>query len=268
MAPKQTRVRVFLRTRPSENFASEMIELGGDGKSVNIYNRKRPVSQGYVNNQITDWSFKVDGILHNALQDSVYDSVVREITMKSLEGYNGTVLCYGQTGAGKTYTMTGATENYAHRGIKPRTIQHIFKEVHTRQDRSYTVRIGYFEIYNEQIFDLLSTIPMANANADFNSSLSIFDDRGDVFVKGLSYQLATNEEDALNLLFEGETNRSIGTHILNKESSRSHCIFSVRIESKSIASANEKYTLSKLNLVDLAGSERLAKTQVNRLESF
>ncbi len=61
---------------------------------------------------------------------------------------------------------------------------------------------------------------------------------------------------------KGETNRSIGAHILNKESSRSHCIFTVRIESKSISSSNDKYTLSKLNLVDLAGSERLAKTQV------
>ena len=229
---------------------------------MNIYNRKRPVSQGYVNNQITDWSFKVDGILHNSLQENVYEDVVKEITLKSLEGYNGTILCYGQTGAGKTYTMTGATENYSQRGIIPRAIQHIFKTIQSRQDRSYSVRIGYFEIYNEQIFDLLSTLPMANSN-DYSSNLSIFDDRGDVFVKGLSYQLAANEEDALNLLFEGETNRSIGAHILNKESSRSHCIFSVRIECKSIASANEKYTLSKLNLVDLAGSERLAKTQVS-----
>ncbi len=60
---------------------------------------------------------------------------------------------------------------------------------------------------------------------------------------------------------KGETNRSIGTHILNKESSRSHCIFTIRVESKSLTTAEEKYTLSKLNLVDLAGSERLNKTQ-------
>lgn len=60
---------------------------------------------------------------------------------------------------------------------------------------------------------------------------------------------------------QGETNRSIGTHILNKESSRSHCIFTIRVESKSLTSTDEKYTLSKLNLVDLAGSERLNKTQ-------
>lgn len=121
-------------------------------------------------------------------------------------------------------------------------------------------RIGYLEIYNEQFYDLLTTAQLSNAT-EYSTGLSIFDDRGDIFVKGLTYQPVSNEEDALNLLFEGETNRSIGAHILNKESSRSHCIFTIRVESKSIASSNEKYTLSKLNLVDLAGSERLAKTQ-------
>ncbi len=203
--------------------------------------------------------------MHNVSQGDVYDTVVKDITTNTLDGYNGTVLCYGQTGAGKTFTMTGATENYEQRGLIPRTIQHLFKEIQNRQDRSYTVRIGYLEIYNEQLFDLLATMPLAttqNNNTDYGSNLSIFDDRGDVFVKGLTYQLAASEEDALNLLFEGETNRSIGTHFLNKESSRSHCIFTIRIESKSISSSDEKYTLSKLNLVDLAGSERLAKTQV------
>ena len=97
--------------------------------------------------------------------------------------------------------MTGATENYSQRGIIPRTIQHLFKEIQNRPDRSYTVRIGYLEIYNEQLIDLLSTMPLQNST-EFNSGLSIYDDRGDVFVKGLTYQLAATEEEALNLLFE------------------------------------------------------------------
>ena len=67
------------------------------------------------------------------------------------------------------------------------------------------------------------------------------------------------------IFLKGETNRAIGAHVLNKVSSRSHCIFTIRIESKSMLSSDEKYTLSKLNLVDLAGSERLAKTQVDKL---
>lgn len=151
--------------------------------------------------------------------------------------------------------MTGATENYSQRGIIPRTIQHLFKEVNSRQDRMYNIRIGYLELYKEQLFDLLEPINSSS------QALSIYDDRGDVFVKGLTYQQVASEEEALNLLFEGETNRSIGSHILNKESSRSHCIFTIRVESKSLTTSEEKYTLSKLNLVDLAGSERLNKTQ-------
>jgi kinesin family protein 6/9 len=95
--------------------------------------------------------------------------------------------------------MTGATENYNQRGLIPRTIQHLFKEISSKPDCSYTVRIGYLEIYNESFYDLLS--PSALSNTDGNN-LSIYDDRGDVFVKGLTYQLAANEEDALNLLFE------------------------------------------------------------------
>ena len=153
-----------------------------------------------MNNQITDWSFKTDDILHNVSQESVYERVVKDITLKALDGYNGTVLCYGQTGAGKTFTMTGATENYNQRGIIPRTIQHLFKEIQKRQDSSHTVRIGYLEIYNEQFYDLLSGTNLANHEG--SSSLRICDDRGDIFVKGLTYQLVTNEEDALNLLFE------------------------------------------------------------------
>lgn len=86
---------------------------------------------------------------------------------------------------------------------------------------------------------------------------------GLVYVKGLSYRLANTEEEALNLLFEGETNRTIGQHVLNKQSSRSHCIFTIVIECRSLLSSDDKYTVSKINLVDLAGSERLAKTNVN-----
>lgn len=109
-ASKQTRVKVFLRSRPCENFASEMIDFGADGKVtslhintlflnlitfvfkvVNIYNRKQSANQGFINNQITDWSFKVDEVLHNVSQETVYNKVVKDITLKALEGYNGTL---------------------------------------------------------------------------------------------------------------------------------------------------------------------------------
>ncbi|ORZ38760.1 P-loop containing nucleoside triphosphate hydrolase protein [Catenaria anguillulae PL171] len=169
-----------------------------------------------------------------------------------MDGYNGTLLCYGQTGAGKTFTMTGG-ESYHHRGIIPRAISQVFREVHDRPQYAYTIRISYLEIYNEQMVDLL--IPGAQA-VDMN----VIEDKNGCTVKGLSQHVATSEEDALNLLFEGETNRSIGDHALNRTSSRSHCIFSIHVESKSRVDSSDDVIFSKLNLVDLAGSERLAKT--------
>lgn len=114
--------------------------------------------------------------------------------------------------------------------------------------------------------DLLRTLSSESEYQQQQQQLSIGEDSGLVYVKGLSYRIANSEEEALNLLFEGETNRAIGQHVLNKQSSRSHCIFTILIECRSMLSAEDKYTISKLNLVDLAGSERLAKTNVK--ESF
>ena len=110
--------------------------------------------------------------------------------------------------------------------------------------------------------DLLRNLSSESDYQQQQQQLSIGEDSGLVYVKGLSYRIANSEEEALNLLFEGETNRAIGQHVLNKQSSRSHCIFTILIECRSMMSAEDKYTISKLNLVDLAGSERLAKTNV------
>jgi len=110
--------------------------------------------------------------------------------------------------------------------------------------------------------DLLRTLSSQSEYQQQQQQLSIGEDSGLVYVKGLSYRIANSEEEALNLLFEGETNRAIGQHVLNKQSSRSHCLFTILIECRSALSTDEKYTVSKLNLLDLAGSERLAKTNV------
>nr|XP_042716431.1 kinesin-like protein KIF9 isoform X6 [Chrysemys picta bellii] len=256
MSAKESKVHAFVRVKPTANFPQDMIKYGPDNKSIDIYIR-RDVKKGVVNNKQTDWSFKLDGVLHNASQDSVYDAVARDLVSQALDGYNGTIMCYGQTGAGKTYTMTGATENYKHRGIIPRAIQQVFRAVEEHIDQSITVRISYLEIYNETLFDLLSTMPHDMSG---DTHMAVVEYPQGVFVKGLSMHPASHEEDALNLLFEGETNRIIGEHTLNKNSSRSHCIFTIYIESHSRILSDAKYTASKINLVDLAGSERLGKT--------
>nr|CAB3259115.1 kinesin-like protein KIF9 [Phallusia mammillata] len=180
----------------------------------------------------------------------------------AFEGYNGTLMAYGQTGAGKTFTITGATENYKQRGVIPRAIAQIFRSIEEQSDKSVSVRISYLEIYNENMFDLLSTLPESGASSSgYGDAMTIVEGGdGSVCVKGLSLHTANNEGEALNLLFEGETNRAIAAHSLNKNSSRSHCVFTIHIESRSRTESNAKYVTSKLNLVDLAGSERIGKT--------
>jgi kinesin family protein 6/9 len=256
MSKRASKVKVFVRTRPTESFAGELIDFDQDSATVNAHARK-DVRRGVVNNQMLDWSFKMDGILHNSSQDQVYGEVASDLVLKLLDGYNATLMCYGQTGAGKTYTMTGTSKNYDQRGVIPRAISQVYKEMEDRGEQAVTVRISYLEIYNETMFDLLSTLPEAIQALPM---MTISEDEFGVNVKGLSLHLAQNEEEALNLLFEGETNRAIASHTLNQASSRSHCIFTIHVESRSRTDSTAKYMRSKLNLVDLAGSERLGKT--------
>ena len=102
-------------------------------------------------------------MLHNSSQEDVYDSCARNIVTKTLEGFNGTIMAYGQTGAGKTFTMTGHTENYKLRGIIPRAISQVFQEIRTRPDLSVSVRVSFVEIYNEIMSDLLTTLTDGSA---------------------------------------------------------------------------------------------------------
>ncbi|XP_021062698.1 kinesin-like protein KIF9 isoform X2 [Mus pahari] len=250
------KVQAFVRVRPTDDFAHEMIKYGEDNKSIDIH-LKKDTRRGVVNNQQTDWSFRLDGVLHDASQDLVYETVAKDAVSQALDGYNGTIMCYGQTGAGKTYTMTGATENYKHRGILPRALQQVFRMIEERPTHAITVRVSYLEIYNENLFDLLSTLPYVGPSV---TPMTIVENPQGIFIKGLSVHLTSQEEDAFSLLFEGETNRIIASHTMNKNSSRSHCIFTIYMEAHSRTLSDEKYITSKINLVDLAGSERLSKT--------
>ncbi len=186
----------------------------------------------------------------------VYEECAAPIVKSLLDGYNATILAYGQTGSGKTFTMTGATENFKHRGVIPRAISSLFYEIGQRPNMAYNVRISYLEVYNEQLTDLLGVKDTAKPD-----NLSIIEEKNGVHVKGLNVLIANNEEEALNLLFEGEMNRSISEHQMNKQSTRSHCIFTIHVESRSRIESSERVLTSKLNLVDLAGSERLSKTE-------
>lgn len=99
--------------------------------------------------------------MHNASQDEIYENTASEIISSVVDGYNGTVLCYGQTGAGKTYTMTGSATIFKYRGILPRAINQVYSLCAAKFDQGITIRVSYAEIYNERIRDLLPD-PKAN----------------------------------------------------------------------------------------------------------
>ncbi|KAI7814913.1 putative kinesin-like protein KIF9, partial [Triplophysa rosa] len=251
-------VQVYVRIRPTASFAHELIECLPDQQTLSIRWRKDS-KKGMSNIQLNSWLFKLNGVLHNVSQEEVYDCVAQSVVLGAFEGFNGTVMCFGQTGAGKTYTMTGAAEAYKQRGIIPRVLQQVFHEVEHRTDQTFSVHLSFLEIYNETMVDLLSALKRGKGVN--NGALGVVEEPGGgVSIKGLTLHLVHNEEEALNLLFEGEMNRIIGEHALNKNSSRSHCIFTIHIESRSRTLSDAKYITSKLNLVDLAGSERLKKS--------
>ena len=122
------------------------------------------------------------------------------------------------------------------------------------------MRISYLEIYNEAGYDLLDPSHETKGLEDLPKVSLMEDDHGKIHLKNLSAQLARSEEEALNLLFVGDTNRMISETPMNMASSRSHCIFTVGIEARKEGS--DVVRRSKLHLVDLAGSERVKKTGI------
>ncbi|XP_019850613.1 PREDICTED: kinesin-like protein KIF9 isoform X2 [Amphimedon queenslandica] len=241
------RVKVFVRARPTPYFASEFITIRDKVISIQL-----PVSPRRINQQAREWNFLVDGILSNSSQEEVYAACAHDVVSGVMNGVNGTIFAYGQTGAGKTYTMSGEPQ-YRLRGIIPRALSQIYNTVRERDDCTTIVRISCLEIYNETLTDLLGELPKSD-----QGSLSLSEnEKGTSSVKGLSVRVADNEEEALNMFFEAEKNRLVGEHALNKQCSRSHIIFTINVECHSAVSASSEYTISKLHLVDLAGSERL-----------
>jgi kinesin family protein 6/9 len=205
------------------------------------------------------FKFKFDGLFDmNCEQDEVFDAVAKDAVDAMLDGYNATVFAYGQTGSGKTFTITGGAERYKDRGIIPRALQRVFAAFKARTDVQYTAYISYLELYNEQGYDLLDPSHDTKALEELPRVSLMEDEEGNVHLRNLSMHVAASEEEALNLLFLGDTNRAIAETPMNLASSRSHCIFTVSLEAR--AEGSSTITRSKLHLVDLAGSERTAKT--------
>lgn len=254
-------VKVCIRTRPTANFAADHLDIDGDRGTINVHLHGAKTGEDKTaNNSKDQYNFKFHNVLHNAGQDTVYDSLARDVVQSTIKGINGTIMAYGQTGAGKTFTMIGDTKAYVYRGIAPRAVSQVFSEIDARPDINYAVYVSYCEIYNDKIFDLLDSEGSDPKNGPDYVIAEDVKGGGGTVVRGLTRTRVETEEDALNELFRGDMQRTTAEHLLNKSSNRSHCIFTVFIDQHSRIGSAENVTKSKLHLVDLAGSERLKKT--------
>lgn len=188
----------------------------------------------------------------------VYSDVVSPCVEEVLEGYNCTVFAYGQTGTGKTYTMEGErieSPNASHldeneQGLIPRALCHFFEKLEKKVGTEFSVRCSFIEIYNEDIFDLLSAV-------NDHNKLRLFDDqakKGSVIIQNVEEVPIRSRADIYGILKKGTEKRRVAETKMNKASSRSHSVFSVTVHQKeSTISGEEVMKTGKLYLVDLAG---------------
>ena len=190
---------------------------------------------------------------YRATQELIFSQTALPILESIMEGYNGTIFAYGQTGTGKTFTMEG-NDNETDKGIIPRSIDWIFNNIKNYPAQQFLVRVSFVEIYNEEVRDLLSKVKRQKLNVREKDKV--------FYVENVTVIQAENSQMTLDIMKAGRVNRATGATKMNPGSSRSHSIFSITVESSTMDEAGEAhYKVGKLNLVDLAGSERQSKTE-------
>uniref|UniRef100_A0ABI7W0G0 Kinesin-like protein n=1 Tax=Felis catus TaxID=9685 RepID=A0ABI7W0G0_FELCA len=239
-------IRVIARVRPVTKEDGEGPEAtnavtfdADDDSIIHLLHKGKPVS------------FELDKVFSpRASQQDVFQEVQALIT-SCIDGFNVCIFAYGQTGAGKTYTMEGTPENP---GINQRALQLLFSEVQEKaSDWDYTITVSAAEIYNEVLRDLLGQEPQEKLEIRLCP-----DGSGQLYVPGLTEFRVQSVED-INKVFEfGHTNRTTEFTNLNEHSSRSHALLIVTV--RGVDCSTGLRTTGKLNLVDLAGSERVGKS--------
>uniref|UniRef100_A0AC11E9V1 Kinesin family member C3 n=1 Tax=Ovis aries TaxID=9940 RepID=A0AC11E9V1_SHEEP len=239
-------IRVIARVRPVTKEDGEGPEATNavtfdpdDDSIIHLLHKGKPVS------------FELDKVFSSqASQQDVFQEVQALIT-SCIDGFNVCIFAYGQTGAGKTYTMEGTPENP---GINQRALRLLFSEVQEKaSDWEYTITVSAAEIYNEALRDLLGQEPQEKLEIRLCP-----DGSGQLYVPGLTEFQVQSVED-INKVFEfGHTNRTTEFTNLNEHSSRSHALLIVTV--RGVDCSTGLRTTGKLNLVDLAGSERVGKS--------
>ncbi|KAI4490936.1 hypothetical protein M0802_010610 [Mischocyttarus mexicanus] len=187
-------------------------------------------------------------------QENFYNTAIKDMVSRIFEGYNVTILAYGQTGSGKTHSMGTDYSGVEDMGIIPRAMHDIFDIVKSKTDWKFRTSVSFMELYQEQLYDLLS---------DKQRSLSTIDIREDskgIKMVGVTEKEVQSAEESLECLIEGSQGRVTGSTAMNAQSSRSHAIFTLHIHQQNKSDPNMA-TTAKFHLVDLAGSERSKKTQ-------
>ncbi|NWI17908.1 KIF15 protein, partial [Crypturellus soui] len=259
-----------------------------EGDAIKVYVRVRPPSEGTAlpdgdqglclsvlsTNTIRLHSkpepkiFTFDYVANmETTQESVFSSVAKNIVESCMNGYNGTIFAYGQTGSGKTFTMMGPSDsdNFTHslRGVIPRSFEYLFFLIEHEKEKagsgkSFLCKCSFIEIYNEQIFDLLDS---ASAGLFLREHI-----KKGVFVDGAVEQVLSSAAEAYQVvLTTGWRNRRVASTSMNRESSRSHAVFTITVESMEKHNEIVNIRSSLLNLVDLAGSERQKDTHTEGL---
>lgn len=196
--------------------------------------------------------FHFDEVLTSfSTQSEVFSATLDPLVDEVLSGYEATAFAYGQTGTGKTYTMEGDLESDGSRGLVPRTAAAVIERLQNGGYAEYAVTCSYLEIYNEELSDLLIPQQQPHPRLDLKDGGS---GKG-VFCTGLSEVSVSSVSDILELVRRAQERRRVAETRVNARSSRSHCIFTMKVRCRRSIASGELENAGKLHLVDLAGSE-------------
>ncbi|XP_029410968.1 kinesin-like protein KIF18A isoform X2 [Nannospalax galili] len=220
-------------------------------EEVSFFHRKKTTNFDITKRQNKDLKFVFDAVFdETSTQMEVFENTTKPILRSFLNGYNCTVLAYGATGAGKTHTMLGSA---AEPGVMYLTMLDLYKSMdEIKEEKVCSTAVSYLEVYNEQIRDLLVN----------SGPLAVREDaQKGVVVQGLTLHQPRSSEEILQLLDNGNKNRTQHPTDVNATSSRSHAVFQIYLRQQDkTASINQNVRIAKMSLIDLAGSERASTT--------
>ncbi|XP_038578749.1 kinesin-like protein KIF1B isoform X1 [Micropterus salmoides] len=254
-------VKVAVRVRPfnSREMSKEskcIIQM--QGNTTIIANPKAPKEPAKTFSfDYSYWSHTTPEDPCFASQNLVYNDIGKEMLAHAFEGYNVCIFAYGQTGAGKSYTMMGKQEE-GQEGIIPMLCEDLFEKINednNKEELSYSVEVSYMEIYCERVRDLLNPKNKGNLRVREHPLLG-------PYVEDLSKLAVTSYTDIADLMDAGNKARTVAATNMNETSSRSHAVFTIVFTQKKYDSETDLSTekVSKISLVDLAGSERADST--------